>query len=408
MADGFFRCKQGYTVVQNVISRDKSISMRAKGLYLIIQSYITMPDKRWLKSEFMKMVPEGEKSFNGAWTELKLKGYLKCQIHVDGNKFVREYELLDEPDYGPHTFHYNAKGELTKTEGGEENNVENSESLENTEDLLLCQKGHVVKGSVVKGHVVEGQGVTGHVVNGGANNKSFNNNTLENININNINPSFIHARTEEPAVDNSSSGVYENEGMNEAPTEVTLDLNKYLLPGDSEVILGEVKKNCGIPYDYAFEVKDMTIAIQAFSNWNDYESVVGEGDLEAEAYKTTVECLIEMATSQTLMELKGARISYKNVIDRLNSIDGVPEGYTGALTCFIDCVVRRYKEATEGKRIRNFKGYLKSMIWESFSIYKMDFQSYFSHSYAEGRKREIEEQEEKKKREFEEKYGLYF
>ena len=69
---------------------------------------------------------------------------------------------------------------------------------------------------------------------------------------------------------------------------------------------------------------------------------------------------------------------------------------------------RRYKEATEGKRIRNFKGYLKSMIWESFSIYKMDFQSYFSHSYAEGRKREIEEQEEKKKREFEEKYGLYF
>ena len=105
--------KQGYTVVQNVISRDKSISMRAKGLYLIIQSYITMPDKRWLKSEFMKMVPEGEKSFNGAWNELKLKGYLKCQIHVDGNKFVREYELLDEPDFGPHTFHYNAKGELT-------------------------------------------------------------------------------------------------------------------------------------------------------------------------------------------------------------------------------------------------------------------------------------------------------
>ena len=33
------------------------------------------------------------------------------------------------------------------------------------------------------------------------------------------------------------------------------------------------------------------------------------------------------------------------------------------------------------------------MIWESFSVYKMDFQSYFSHSYAEGRKREIEEQE---------------
>ena len=56
MADGIFRGKSGFTVVQNAIVRDRNVSMKAKGLYLIIQSYITMPDKVWKKSDFLKMV----------------------------------------------------------------------------------------------------------------------------------------------------------------------------------------------------------------------------------------------------------------------------------------------------------------------------------------------------------------
>ena len=38
MSDGFFRGKTGFTVVQNGIVRDRDVSMKAKGLYLIIQS----------------------------------------------------------------------------------------------------------------------------------------------------------------------------------------------------------------------------------------------------------------------------------------------------------------------------------------------------------------------------------
>lgn len=115
MADGFFRTKHGYTVVQNVVTRDKKISLKAKGLYLVIQSNITMPNKKWLKSEFMSMVSEGKSAFDSSWNELKNNGYLHVHVFSDGRNFTYEYELLNEPAEGPHTFYYNANGELTST-----------------------------------------------------------------------------------------------------------------------------------------------------------------------------------------------------------------------------------------------------------------------------------------------------
>jgi hypothetical protein len=115
MADGAFRKKTGFTVVQNSIIRDRDISLKAKGLYLIIQSYITMPDKVWKKSDFLGMVKEGDKAFESAWNEIKNAGYLKVHMFSNGLTWTVEYELLDDPKDGAHSFYYNAKGELTST-----------------------------------------------------------------------------------------------------------------------------------------------------------------------------------------------------------------------------------------------------------------------------------------------------
>lgn len=115
MADGAFRKKTGFTVVQNSIIRDRDISLKAKGLYLIIQSYITMPDKVWKKSDFRGMVKEGEKAFESAWNEIKNAGYLKVHMFSNGLTWTVEYELLDDPKDGAHSFYYNAKGKLTST-----------------------------------------------------------------------------------------------------------------------------------------------------------------------------------------------------------------------------------------------------------------------------------------------------
>ena len=65
MSDGVFRSKKGFTVVQNSVTKDNNISLRAKGLYVLMQTYITMPDRKYKKSEFMKMVPEGKCTFEG-------------------------------------------------------------------------------------------------------------------------------------------------------------------------------------------------------------------------------------------------------------------------------------------------------------------------------------------------------
>lgn len=81
----------------------------------MIQSNITMPDKKWLKSEFLNMVPEGKAAFDSAWNELKNNGYLHVHTYSNGKSFTYEYELLNEPVDGPHTFYYNSKGELSST-----------------------------------------------------------------------------------------------------------------------------------------------------------------------------------------------------------------------------------------------------------------------------------------------------
>lgn len=113
MAEGFFRSKKGFTVVQNEITRDVDISLKAKGLYLVIQAYISMPDKKWTKEDFMRLAKEGKKAFDSAWKELKDFGYLKVHFMPDNGVWRAEYELLDEPDLGPHTLYHSCDGTVS-------------------------------------------------------------------------------------------------------------------------------------------------------------------------------------------------------------------------------------------------------------------------------------------------------
>lgn len=185
MADGSFRRKNGYTIVQNSIARDKNISMKAKGLYLIIQSYITMPDKEWHKNDFINMVAEGKSAFDSAWKELKDAGYLKVYIYSYGKGTRREYELLDEAKDGPSDIYVKAISEN-----------ENSETIENTGFVQLPENqvpGNQVPGIQGLGNQEPGNQVLGNQESGiyintkdiglkeiskDLNNNTFNNNHL--------------------------------------------------------------------------------------------------------------------------------------------------------------------------------------------------------------------------------------
>ena len=112
---GKFRCrKTNFATVSNSALQDSKLSLKAKGLYAMIQSYINIPDYNLYKWCLLKLCREGERAFDSAWKELKEHGYLKL-YRMPGRKrgqFVYEYELLDVADQSiSSTINLNAKGE---------------------------------------------------------------------------------------------------------------------------------------------------------------------------------------------------------------------------------------------------------------------------------------------------------
>lgn len=198
MAEGFFRSKKGFTVVQNEITRDTHISLKAKGLYLVIQAYISMPDKKWTKEDFRNLTKEGKKAFDSTWKELKDFGYLKVHFMPDNGKWQAEYELLNEPDLGPHTLYHNSNGEissnnLTRAERKQQADLcaeENEQvSSENNSDPAAEKETndryppfgtngkddrYPLFGSNGNGNNANGNNAYGSNANGGNNNKDYN------------------------------------------------------------------------------------------------------------------------------------------------------------------------------------------------------------------------------------------
>lgn len=98
--NGSFRKKKVYfTQVSNTALRDKNLSLQARGLYAIIQSYITIENFTLYKNHLIKESGLSENTFDKYWKELKDKGYLvQYKFYDYGSKGAKyEYELLDIP-----------------------------------------------------------------------------------------------------------------------------------------------------------------------------------------------------------------------------------------------------------------------------------------------------------------------
>lgn len=96
---GMFRKKKVYfTQVSNTALRDTKLSLKAKGLYALIQSYITIEDFTLYKNFLMKQCKEGKDGFQSTWNELIKAGYLKqYKLRTKTGVFYYEYDLLDTP-----------------------------------------------------------------------------------------------------------------------------------------------------------------------------------------------------------------------------------------------------------------------------------------------------------------------
>jgi hypothetical protein len=107
MESGRFRKKKvNFSMISNTIIRDPEISLKAKGLYSLIQSYITLEDFTLYKDFLRSKCRDGEKAFESGWKELKESGYLKqYKMREGSNRFYYEYELLDEPETETNSLH---------------------------------------------------------------------------------------------------------------------------------------------------------------------------------------------------------------------------------------------------------------------------------------------------------------
>lgn len=94
----FRKKKTNFSMVSNELIKDESISLKAKGLYALIQCYITMENFTLYKGFLRTHCCEGKKAFEAAWKELKDAGYLlQYRMKDFKNHFYYEYELLDFP-----------------------------------------------------------------------------------------------------------------------------------------------------------------------------------------------------------------------------------------------------------------------------------------------------------------------
>ena len=94
---GAFRKKKIYfSQVSNYALRDENLSLKAKGLYSLIQSYITIEGFVLYKNTLKKDCSEGNTAFESAWNELKQFGYLKqFKLKTPEGYFSYEYDLID-------------------------------------------------------------------------------------------------------------------------------------------------------------------------------------------------------------------------------------------------------------------------------------------------------------------------
>jgi len=177
---GRFRKKRvNFAMVSNEAIHNENLSLKAKGLYALVQSYITIEDFILYKSFLLNQCKEGKKSFETAWKELKDVGYL-IQHRMQDTKtkhFFWEYELLDtiksQPQNGgmggnepyPQKGYY-GKGMLWERDamekgcyakGGRYNNTINNNIISNntkSNNIINNNTGSVLSNHIISNHIL--------------------------------------------------------------------------------------------------------------------------------------------------------------------------------------------------------------------------------------------------------------
>ncbi len=338
-SNGIFRKKKGFTIVGNTVTRDQRLSLKAKGLYALIASYITLESLVLNKTFLLEKCQEGKKAFESAWTELKKSGYLKVYMQPCPKQgWNVEYELLDEPKKGAHTFYLTKEGKVCRTNlSGDKENVK--EEMDKDVILPLPQKGDDAQALPQKESNDEG------IYDNRDDIYNTNNKTSYNTY---INTSFNHNKQDE----GSSKG----SDYNQLPISCCYDKNKIFI-----------------------HLKELT----------DYEAKINfpEYKEDREVFVLLVESLIEMVTEKNHKKYKGQEVRAFEVLRKLNDVIIRDEMHN--LSLFVYQTIENFNRGVEYSDIQDYKAYMKACIWDGFTTFKVKFDTEFKKKFNENSKNNL-------------------
>lgn len=164
---GKFRHKKvNFSMVSNEVLRNDAVSLKAKGLYALIQSYITIEDFSLYKGFLLSKCKEGKKAFDAAWKELKDTGYLiQYQMQDPKTKqFYWEYDLIDSLREKPYpqngtmaiNSHTSQKDDMVQSICGSEEVMAiggTNKTVSNNTDLKEYLSSHIISERDVAGQI---------------------------------------------------------------------------------------------------------------------------------------------------------------------------------------------------------------------------------------------------------------
>lgn len=132
----FRKTRKNFAQVSNYALQDPNLSLGAKGLYALIESYITIPDFVLYKQTLMNVCKEGRDGFHTLWNQLKNAGYLiQYKLTDKEGHFYYEYELLENPikdtTYGNSVDGKAGDGETTSGKSVDINNTQSNKTKKN-------------------------------------------------------------------------------------------------------------------------------------------------------------------------------------------------------------------------------------------------------------------------------------
>lgn len=322
-----FRHRTGFAAVSNDVIRDTSLSLKAKGLFALIQSYITNESLIVTKAFLQEKCTEGEAAFENAWKELKKAGYLiqeKCK--AENGKFLYLYDLVNELPFP-------AKSDHTPKNHPMENHTVDSHPIENHPD---GNPSHGKEGAYIK-----------------LDNKTDSKN--QSIN---------------PIICNVSKDNTDEEDM------------QYLVES-------ELDKTKAIPEHYFGSQEKLSAAIHYLTSFDQMTCAYFDNDQSRyNAFQLIVTCLTEMSSEQRPMKYNSSHVPNGiKVIQQINTCirenGKLPDSVYGSLCSFIDHTLDDFEAATKSTEIRDIHSYIKAVIWTSLISHKVKFDAFFSRTQNE-------------------------